>query len=115
MYIASRVPRVRQLKSFPENCLPCQSAIAGHGDPSNSSRVVNVGAEGLDQPGDSLFFFHGKQISATVSNIGNDRMSIVNIHKGFVAHVVSCSLILLDQCRSTTEKRKEGPPHVPQP
>jgi plastocyanin len=47
-------------------CPACFAALDAHfaGGPNP---VVDVGASGLDQPGDSLLFFHGESISAEVS------------------------------------------------
>ncbi len=43
------------------NCEPCNEALAGHGldgPPSDAgpTKTINTGAEGIDGPGDSLFF-----------------------------------------------------------
>jgi plastocyanin len=43
---------------------PCANALAAH---AVMGPVVNVGAPGLDTPGDSLLFFDDTSISATVS------------------------------------------------
>lgn len=47
-------------------CPACGAALDAHFAGGFNS-VVNVGAPGLDEPGDSLVFFHGESISAEVS------------------------------------------------
>ncbi len=46
---------------------PCGDALAAHFPGGPPIPVVNVGSAGLDAPGDSLLFFPGGSISATVS------------------------------------------------
>ena len=45
---------------------PCGIALAAHAA-GGFTPVVNVGAPGLDAPGDSIFFFDGTSVTATVS------------------------------------------------
>lgn len=45
---------------------PCAVALAAH-TAGGFNPVVNVGAPGLDSPGDSLFFFDDQSITATVT------------------------------------------------
>jgi plastocyanin len=45
---------------------PCAVALAAHAA-NGFTPVVNVGAAGLDSPGDSLFFFDDQSISAPVT------------------------------------------------
>jgi plastocyanin len=47
-------------------CPACLAALDAHLS-GGLNPVVDVGAPGLDQPGDSLLFFHGESISAEVS------------------------------------------------
>src|SRR5215204_890824 len=47
-------------------CLVCGAALDAH-FAGGLNPVVNAGAPGLDQPGDSLLFFPGESISAEVS------------------------------------------------
>jgi plastocyanin len=59
------------VEEFPEStleaifgCVPCADALAAH---AVSGPVVNAGAPGFDEPGDSLFFGQGGTISAQVT------------------------------------------------
>jgi plastocyanin len=45
-------------------CVPCAAALAAHGA---SGPVVDVGAQGFDEPGDSLLFGDSQEISAEVT------------------------------------------------
>jgi plastocyanin len=45
---------------------PCANALAAH-SAGGFTPVVNVGAPGLDTPGDSLFLFDDQSVTATVS------------------------------------------------
>lgn len=46
---------------------PCGAALAGHFSTFPPTLVLEAGAPGLDAPGDSLLFFPGESITATVS------------------------------------------------
>jgi plastocyanin len=46
---------------------PCALALAGHLGAGTPVPVINVGATGLDAPGDSLLLFPGGSVSAVVS------------------------------------------------
>jgi len=48
-------------------CPVCEAALAAHFGTTPPTLVVDVGSAGLDSPGDSLLFFPGESISATVS------------------------------------------------
>jgi plastocyanin len=45
---------------------PCAAALAAH-SAGGFNPVVNVGAPGLDTPGDSLFLFDDQSVTATIS------------------------------------------------
>lgn len=47
-------------------CGECAAALAAH-SAGGFNPVVNVGAAGLDAPGDSVFFFDDQSVTATVS------------------------------------------------
>jgi hypothetical protein len=50
--------------------------------------VVNVGAPGLDQPGDSLLFFPGESISAEVSAAAGTTLSyLCAIHPWMIGSI----------------------------
>ena len=48
------------------SCAECAAALAAH-TAGGFNPVVNVGAPGLDTPGDSLFIFDDQSVTATVS------------------------------------------------
>jgi plastocyanin len=49
------------------DCQACAAALAGHLDGGTPVPVLNVGAPGLDAPGDSLLLFPGGSVSAVIS------------------------------------------------
>jgi len=55
-------------------CPACGAALDAH-FAGGLNPVVNVGAPGLDQPGDSLLFFPGESISAEVSAAAGTTLS----------------------------------------
>jgi plastocyanin len=52
------------------SCVPCGEALNQHFATDPPTLKVNVGAPGLDAPGDSLLFFSGQSIGSTISADG---------------------------------------------
>lgn len=62
--------------SLPEvfNCAPCNDALDAHFGAGPPVTRVNVGAAGLDAPGDSLLLFDGENIGAKISAPSGKRL-----------------------------------------
>lgn len=67
---------------------PCGIALAAHAV-GGFTPVVNVGAPGLDAPGDSLFFFDGTSVTAAVSApAGTTLKYLCSIHPWMQGEIV---------------------------